>query len=83
MTDVPLFTMPPLPHLKLSLFLNIPILLIGLVAFAFFYAVVTSVLVYHWRSYGMNSQGILVAETVYFFVSVVLFVTAGVSLFYY
>lgn len=74
---------PSFPELNISFVLNIPVLLVILVLFFIFYSVITSVLVYHWRAYGMKSAGILAAESLFFAVSVILFVTAGVSLFYF
>lgn len=74
---------PSLPHIKLSLFLNAPILLAALVAFLVFYLIVSSVLVYHWHAYGMKSWGIKVAELLFFVVSVFLFTLAVVSLSYF
>lgn len=74
---------PTLPEIKASFILNVPVLFTILILFLIFYGIVTSVLVYHWRAYGMKSKGILAAESMYFTVSVILFVTAGVSLFYF
>lgn len=74
---------PSFPKLSLDYLLNVPVLMVILVLFLIFYSVVTSVLVYHWRAYGMKSKGILAAESLFFAVSVVLFVSAGVSLFYF
>ncbi len=81
--EIPIFASLPLPHLKLSFLINVPVLIAILVLFACLYTVVSSVIVYHWHAYGMKSQGIVVAESLYFFVTIVLFVCAGVSLFYF
>ena len=74
---------PTLPHINFSSFINLPILLIILGLFFVAYASVGGVLMYHWSAYGMKSQGVLVAESLFLFVSVVLFVTAGLALYYF
>lgn len=43
----------------------------------FMYVIVSCVLVYHWRKYGMKSRLIPLAETIYFIVSIGLLVLAG------
>lgn len=75
--------LPPLPHVKLSFFINTPIMFGILLAFFVIYSLASSVLVYHWSAYGMRSQGIIFAESIFIFVSIVLFVMAGVSIIYF
>lgn len=81
---------PQLPMIKfpfsndlIAFLLNTPALLIILTIFFIFYVVVSGVLVYHWNAYGMRSGGILIAKTFYIFVSVVLFIIAGLALYYF
>ncbi len=71
------------PNIDLSTFLSRPILLAFLVLFLIFYLIISAILFYHWRAYGMKNKGVLFAESVFFAGSVILFVIAGVSLFYY
>lgn len=75
--------LPPFPHIKASLFINHTILFGALFVFFIIYTGISSVLVYHWTSYGMRSPGVIFAETIYLFVSIVLFVVAGMSVFYF
>ena len=69
--------MPAFPDLKFA-FLNNPIFLILIfVIFSVFYFTISAVLMYHWRTYGMQSKGIMVGRILFLSVSVGLF---GVSL---
>lgn len=82
------FQAPLLPELNMPInimpyVLNIPVFTILLVIFFIFYVVISGVLMYHWSAYGMKSTGILVAETFYIFVSLVLFAMAGLALYYF
>ena len=81
--EQPLLPMIAFPQIKASLFINLPVLVIILSLFFIFYALVTSVLMYHWSSYGMRAPGIVVAESLYLLVSVILFVISGMSLYYF
>ena len=74
---------PNLPHIQTSLFINVPVLVITLLVFLFVYLVITSVLVYHWSAYGMQSRGILVGESLFIVVSAVLFVVSGLAITYF
>ena len=74
---------PNLPHIQTSLFINIPVLVIVLLVFLFVYLVITSVLVYHWSAYGMQSKGILIGESLFIVVSAVLFVVSGLAITYF
>ena len=38
---------------------------------------------YHWSAYGMKSQGVFVAETVFVFISLILFFVAGLGISYF
>lgn len=57
--------------------------MIVLVLFFIAYIIISAVLFYHWTSYGMRSAGILVGETLFTLVSVVLFVVAGLAIHYF
>lgn len=81
--ELPSFGMPVFPDLNLSFFVSAPALVIILVLYSIVYAITTGVLVYHWSVYGMRSPGILVAETLFLFVSLCLFVFAGLSITYF
>jgi len=64
-------------------FINTPVLIGVLVLFSIAYAVTTGVLIYHWSMYGMRNPGILVAETLFLFVSLALFVFSGLAISYF
>ena len=74
---------PAFPHINISSFIDKPILLIILALFFIAYASVSGVLMYHWSAYGMKSQGVLVAETLFLFISVILFVISGLAIYYF
>lgn len=81
--QVPQIQLPYISSLNLSLFLNKPVLFMVWVAFSVLYFIISSVLMYHWVVYGMSSRSIIVAEILFFSVSVALFIIAGVSVFYF
>jgi hypothetical protein len=81
--QLPVLTLPAFPHISASLFINPTVLIFVLVAFCFLYILVSSVLMYHWSAYGMGSPGILVGETLFIFISVILFVISGLSIYYF
>ena len=81
--QVPPLFIPALPHISWSVFINTPILIIILTLFFIVYAIITSILMYHWSAYGMKSSGILVGQTLFLFVSVILFVIAGLAVHYF
>lgn len=81
--ELPSFGMPDFPSVSLAFFVNTTGLIVVLVLFSIIYAAITSVLVYHWSAYGMRNPGILVAEALFLFVSLVLFVFAGLAISYY
>jgi hypothetical protein len=74
---------PFLSKFHVGILVNKPILFIILGVYFFVYVILAGVLFYHWFAYGMRSRGIVVAQTLFFIVSVVLFVSAGLSAFYY
>lgn len=57
-------------------FINSQILWVILAVIFLLYAIMSFVLLYHWRNYGMGSRIIFRAEIIYFAVSFVLFVLA-------
>ena len=81
--ELPQFVIPGLEHINLSWIINRPVLLIILGLFFVIYAIMTWVLMYHWSAYGMKSHGILVAKTLFLFVSTLLFVVSGLALTYF
>ncbi len=76
-------SLPSFIHLSSSLFVNTPVLLIILGLFFAGYAVITSVLMYHWNTYGMGASGVHVARVVFLCGSAFLFIIAGLSIFYF
>ena len=75
--------MPVFPHISVSFFINTTVLLIILILFFIFYTIITSVLMYHWATYGMRSAGILVGETLFILISLILFGVSILSLYYF
>jgi len=76
-------SLPSFSTFHISILINKPILVGVFVIFFILYSIVSGVLLYHWSAYGMRSPGIVVAESFFFFVSIVLFVFAGLSIYYY
>lgn len=62
---------------------NNHILAILFLIFTVLYCIVTSVLWYHWNTYGMNSYGIKVGRMLFMIVSMILFGTALLGLIYF
>lgn len=60
-----------------------PILLILFILFFVVYAIVSIILMYHWSEYGMYSAKVILAETVFVVVSLVLFTISFLALNYY
>ena len=58
-----------------------PALYLIFIVYFFLYAIVSAILFYHWKNYGMRSQGIMIARSLFIFVSIVLFVICGISIF--
>lgn len=81
--ELPAYGIPAFPDFNLPTYINSPVLIGVLILFSVVYAITTGVLVYHWSAYGMRSPGIIVAETIFLFVSLVLFVFAGLAISYY
>ena len=81
--DLPALPFQSLPFDKLLFLLNTPVLIVIFVLFSIVYAIVSIVLIYHWSSYGMRSAGVLIAETLFIFVSVILFGVASFALYYF
>ncbi len=71
------------PTVSLALIINPAILTIVLFLFLVVYFIITVVLMYHWSAYGMRSAGILVGETLFILVSLVLFMVASLSIYYF
>ncbi len=78
-----LLQVPTISNIKASVLVNTPVLSVLFIVFFIFYFLISSVLVYHWSSYGMKSRGVIFAESIFVFVSLVLFVIAGMSLYYF
>ena len=74
---------PGLPSFISSFFSNAPILPVILGLFFVLYFIVSLALIYHWSEYGMYSAKVILAETTFVVVSVVLFMISVISLNYY
>lgn len=57
-----------------------PLLWVIFALFFIGYVIVSGVLIYHWRKYGMNNKNIVFAETLFIIVSVILFGSAFFAL---
>ncbi len=71
--------LPKFGKINIDSFINRPILMLVLLAYLAGYVVLTFILFYQWRTYGMKSRGVVVAETIFISVSVALFLLAGLS----
>jgi len=76
-------TMPSLPFVNAAFFVNVPVLLGILVIFFIVYAIISSLLVYHWTAYGMYSITVMVTMLLFIFVSVGLFSVAALAIGYF
>ncbi|KND47833.1 MAG: hypothetical protein AB201_02890 [Parcubacteria bacterium C7867-006] len=81
--ESPISILPPLPTLHLSLSITSNILFGVLLVFGVIYIIVSGVLFYHWTAYGMGSKGVYVGEVLFSSVSVLLFITAVLSISYF
>lgn len=81
--ELPQLVLPSLPSLNLAFVVNSYVLSIILIVFAAIYFVISSVLFYHWETYGLGSRGIIMAETLFVIVSVVLFIITFLSVSYF
>ncbi|OHA93588.1 MAG: hypothetical protein A3H52_02305 [Candidatus Zambryskibacteria bacterium RIFCSPLOWO2_02_FULL_39_26] len=72
-----------LPTISLSFFINPTALFVILLLFFIFYLILSIILMYHWSAYGMRSPGILVGETLFISVSLVLFMISSLAIFYF
>jgi hypothetical protein len=71
------------PTIQMSFLSDTPILLIILIIFFVLYSIVSMALLYHWSEYGMHSGSVLLAKTIFVFVSVVLFTVSFLTLNYF
>lgn len=78
-----IFSTPDFGNFKLSVFINKPLLSGILLVYFIVYVSLGGILFYHWRKYGMRSSSVIFAETAFLFVSLILFVLAGVAISYY
>ncbi len=83
MDTADILIVPKFSNINFSIFLSRPVLLVVLVVFFLIYSVLSGVILYHWKSYGMKGSGVLLAESLFLFVSLVLFVVAGISVTYF
>jgi hypothetical protein len=74
---------PKLFNIDLSFIINKPVLGIVFVLYFIFYLLISGVLFYHWHAYGMKSAGIMIARSLFIFVSIFLFVMSGLTIYYF
>ncbi len=79
--EIPTFSL--VSSFKIGYLINKPVLLIIFIIFFIAYAIVSGVLRYHWHNYGMRNAGIIFAQSLFFLVSIVLFVIMGLTIYYY
>ena len=75
--------LPTLPHISGVSFISTPVLMVMFLLFLIFYGIISSILIYHWIAYGMRSAGILVGQTLFLFISLILFTIAGLAIHYF
>ena len=63
-----------------SIHINSQFLWIFLAVFFIVYLILSSVLIYHWRIYGMNTKAVYLAQAVFLIASALLFISAIVSI---
>jgi hypothetical protein len=80
--EISKFKFPEFSNISMASFINVPLLTILLGLFFVIYIIISAVLIYHWKAYGMKSRGVLLAESLFLFVSLVLFVVSITSLYY-
>jgi len=74
---------PNIPNLSLGLFVNQSSMMVVLLLFIIVYLIISGVLIYHWKTYGMRSPRVIFAEAVYFIISFVLLGIAGGAVYYF
>ncbi|MFZ2522767.1 MAG: hypothetical protein WAW92_00060 [Minisyncoccia bacterium] len=72
--------MPKFGKIDLDVFVSRPILTLFFIGYLAVYIVLSFILFYHWRTYGMKSRGVVVAESIFVVVAAVLFLLAALSL---
>ncbi len=84
MNDIPeLLRFPEIGNFDLSLVTSKPVLSVFFILYFILYFILTMILFYHWRAYGMRGVGVVLAETLFIVVSVILFGLAALSLSFY
>ncbi|MFZ2522728.1 MAG: hypothetical protein WAX44_02695 [Minisyncoccia bacterium] len=81
--NTPDLIFPSFSFSNLTFLFGRPMLIAVLAVFFIFYVVYSSVLIYHWSTYGMKSREVVFAESLFYLVSVALFAVAGLSIFLY
>ena len=81
--NTPPLILPSLPHISASILLNKPLIMLILLLFFVVYSIISYILLYHWKAYGMKSRGIIIAEVLFFSVSIVLFIISGLAINYF
>lgn len=81
--EIPTLTTSISSNLNLNSLVNKPILIFIAIAFFVVYLILSGILRYHWHNYGMRNAGILFAQSLFFLVSIVLFVVLGLTIYYF
>ncbi len=77
------FSFPTLPEIDLSIIANAKVLSVVLFIIFIIYSIISGILIYHWRNYGMKSVKVYIIESIFLFVSLVLFVASAMSVYYF
>lgn len=72
-----------MPSFNFSFGLGKPFMVLVFAVFVIIYAIYSIVLFYHWSEYGMKSREVILAESLFTIVSLVLFLAVGVSVYFY
>ena len=70
-------------NFQLGYLINKPVLVVIFTVFLVIYIILSGILRYHWHNYGMRNAGIIFAQSIFFLVSIVLFVVLGLTIYYY
>ena len=81
--EMPKLYVPDFLKINISFLAGGTILWIIFILFFIVYVVIASVLLYHWHAYGMKGKAVLFAESLFIFVSVVLFTVSGLAIYFF
>ncbi len=81
--EIPILPITDMSSFKIFYLVNKPVLIFISVGFFVIYLIISGILKYHWHNYGMRNPGIIFAQSIFFLVSIILFVILGLSIHYY